>query len=385
MAPRQESAPSGPQKGKVPPGLQTLPELLESERTGLLGDVISYISRYVVMTPAQRVAVGLWVVHTHVIDAAEQTPYLAITSPEKQCGKSRLMEVLGLLTARSWYVVLPSEPVVFRTIHQSQPTLLLDETDTIFNPRSAEKHEGLRALINAGNRPGATVPRCVGNANKVQEFDVFCAKALAGIGTLPDTVADRSVPIRLARKTKKEVVERFRIREAEPAGHALRDQLEAWAEEHEEQLADARPEMPDQLSDRMQDACEPLLAIAELVGGPWLLLAREALVELCTGERLDDTESLRVRLLEDIKSIFLRTNRRSVTTKNLLRELHALAEAPWGSWYGRKLEARDLAALLKPFGVKPQNLRLKSGAIAKGYRREPLEDAWNRYAGGAEQ
>ena len=121
------------------------------------------------------------------------TPYLAITSPDRQCGKTRLMEVLELLVARPWLIELPSEAVLYRTIHGSVPTLLWDEIDTVFNTRTADKYEAQRAVLNSGNRRGVTVPRCVGSSSKVSDFNVYSAKALAGIGTLPDTVADRSL------------------------------------------------------------------------------------------------------------------------------------------------------------------------------------------------
>jgi hypothetical protein len=134
----------------------------------------------------------------------------------------------------------------------------------------------------------------------------------------------------------------------------------------------------------MQDACEPLLAIADLFGGKWPTVARRALVRLCASERLDDAESVRVRLLEDIKTIFLSTNATRMTTAKLLRALHKIPEAPWGGWYGRQLEARDLASLLKPYGVASQSLRLKSGRVVRGYKRERLEDAWKRYARGSD-
>jgi hypothetical protein len=353
--------------------------VLEPERGGLLGEVARYVRRYVVVTDAQLVAIALWVAHTHAVESAEQTPYLAITSPEKQCGKTRLLEVLKVLVARAWHVEGPSEAVVYRTIHARTPTLLLDEVDAIFNPRSADKYEGLRALINAGNRRGVTVPRCLGNTGKVVDFNVYCPKALAGIGTLPETIADRSVPIRLARRTRDESIERFRRREVEPEGHALRDRLTAWVDRNSDELAVARPSAPEELSDRMQDASEPLLAIADRAKRSWPSLARWALVELCTGERADDAETARVRLLTDIRDIFLRTKARKMSTSDLLHELAQIPEAPWASWYGRGFEDRDLAAMLRPFGVKSQSIKLKSGAVLRGYRRDPLEDAWSRY------
>jgi len=157
----------------------------------LLDDVQAFLRRYVVLTDAQATAVVLWAAHTHAIDAFEVTPFLAITSPEKRCGKTRLLDVLELLVANPWRAVMPSEAVVYRKIAADAPTLMLDETDAIFNTKNTNT-EPLRALLNAGNRRGTSVPRCVGPTQQVVNFEVFGPKALAGIGLLPDTVADRS-------------------------------------------------------------------------------------------------------------------------------------------------------------------------------------------------
>jgi hypothetical protein len=61
---------------------------------------------------------------------------------------------------------------------------------------------------------------------------VYCPKAFAGIGALPDTVADRSIPIRLQAKKKGEAVRRFLHREVKPAADALGEQITAWVAEH---------------------------------------------------------------------------------------------------------------------------------------------------------
>jgi hypothetical protein len=342
-------------------------------------DTSAFVGRYVVMSEAKRLVVALWVIHTHCVRAFEQTPYLAVTSPEKQCGKSRLLEALEMLVARPWMAVLPSEAVVYRTVHAKTPTLLLDEIDTIFNPRTADRYEGLRALLNAGHRRGARVPRCVGTKAEIVEFRTFCPKVLAGIGTLPETVADRSIPIRLERKTRGESVERFIRKRVEPGAVAIRDRIEAWADDNAGKLDGAEPAMPEQLSDRMQEGCEPLVAIADALGCGAEACA--ALVELLAAERLDDQESMRLRLLRDIRAIFdANPNRRAVYTASLLTHLYAIEEAPWATYYGRGLDARDLASLLHHYAIRSTTVRgPKDAAPAKGYRRDAFHAAWERY------
>jgi hypothetical protein len=354
-----------------------------AKRNPLIADVVAFIERYVVMSSSQVLVTALWVVHTHCAELLDQTPYLAITSPEKQCGKTRLLEVLEVLVREPWKAVLPSEAVLFRHIDQKKPTLLLDEIDTIFNPRVADRYEGHRALLNAGHRRGDKVPRCVGTKQEIREFDPFCPKALAGIGTLPDTVADRSIPIRLARRTRSEKVEAFKRRDVDPVAERLRGRIEAWGTSKEARKASAsRPTMPEELSDRMQEGCEPLIAMADALGCGQE--ARAAVIELFSGERLDEQETMRVRLLADLKAIFEQFDAdfgkrvRNVPSVQLIERLRAIEEAPWDGYYSRGIEPRDLSSLLKHYGIQPRPIKFKSGTH-KGYRRDDFADAWERY------
>jgi predicted pyridoxine 5'-phosphate oxidase superfamily flavin-nucleotide-binding protein len=346
----------------------------------LLAGVVEFVRRYVVMSQAQADAVALWTAHTHAADAAEASPYLAVTSAEKRSGKTRLLDVLELLAAKPWRVITPSEAVVFRKLDADQPTLLLDEVDAIFNPKANGNHEGLRAILNAGNRRGTSVPRCVGPNQSLRSFSVFSPKALAGIGELPETVADRSVPIRLKRRAPGEQVERFRRRDVESQAQPLRDRAQEWAESHLDTLREARPEIPDELHDRAQDAWEPLLAIADAAGRPWPERARVAATELSNGHEREE-RSLGVQLLADVRRVFNEQGAEAIATAELLRALTADEEAPWAHYHhdGSPLSARSLAGRLRRYEVSSRTVWLAGGDTAKGYKREWFEDAWERY------
>jgi len=346
----------------------------------MVGDLMMFVRRFVVMSEGKLLVVALWIIHTYGIKAFQQTPYLSVTSPERECGKSRLLEVLELLVANPWMITQPSEAVVFRQVHAKTPTLLLDEIDTIFSPKTAQYHEGLRGILDQGHRRHGKVPRFIGD--KVREFNVYCAKVLAGIGTLPDTIAGRSIPLRLERRGPGEEVESFIVRDVKPVAVALSDRIEAWIGEHLDELSEARPTMPEEISDRMQEGCEPLAAIADHLGCGQE--ARAALVELLTGERLDEQETMRLRLLRDLKEIFESRDKpgkpcRSIRSPQLLTELQMLDESPWATYYGRGLDAKDLAALLRHYGVRSKAIKFKGGEVHKGYRRDDLYAVWERY------
>ncbi len=338
-------------------------------------DVARFIARYVVLTPEQVIACALWVLHTYVLDDADITPYLAVTSAEKESGKSVLLEVLGSVAHKPWFAVRPSEAVLFRKIEKECPTLLLDEVDTIWGPKARSEDEGLRALLNAGfRRRGSTVPRCVGPTLKLRDFRTFCPKALGGIGDLPDTVASRSIPIRMERKRREDVVARWRWRDVEPIADNVRESiteamagaLGALGGSGEEYVCD----LPDELSDRAQDAWESLLAIADLAGDDWPVMARKAAVKLMA-TRIEEPP-IGTRLLGDLRECF--NGHIRISTADLIDLLAGVEDAPWGDWYGKPITGRKLASLLRPYGVTPR----KTGGW-RGYEAFDFEGAWSRY------
>ncbi len=350
----------------------------------LLDSVVAVVRRFVVLGDEQLDALALWVLHTHAIAAADTTPYLAITSPEKRSGKSRLLEVLAQLVPRAMEAANVSDAALFRALGGDNlpRTLLFDEIDAVFGKKQAQSKEELRGLINAGYRKGAVAWRCTGERmDEVRPFPVFGPKALAGIGDLPDTIADRCIPIRLRRRARGEAVERGRYKVIQAAAEPVVRAAERWARTTIETLGAANPDLPDQLTDRAQDGAEPLLAIADLAGEDWAKRARASLVALHTDRASEDEDSWGVRLLGDIRAAFGTADRLSTT--ELLDGLKEDEEAPWGGWgkTGDGLNSRGLAKLLHPFGVRSNTIRVEGAekSPAKGYKREQFEDAWSRY------
>ena len=355
---------------------------LEAEVALALGAVVDYVTRFIVLSDHQADAIALWAFHTHAFEAAEATPYLQITSAEKRSGKSRLLDVLYEVAAKAWKAVAATEAALFRVIEDRQPTVFLDEYDTIFNSKD---YEGLRAILNAGFRPGTPVARVVANGQgfQVASFEVYSPKALAGIGNLPDTIADRSIRIELKRRAAGESVERAVRRRLTELARPLREQLESSARKSLPSLVSAEPNIPDELDDRAADIWEPLLAIADLAGPDWSQRARGAAIALTRRDSSED-ESLGIALLQDIRRAFVHTTSDRMFTEQLLQTVAADEESPWVEWWNPRDPgptpgaARQLARLLRPYGIHSQNIRLGE-TQRKGYDRAQFVDAWRRY------
>ena len=146
------------------------------------------------MSEAAADACTLWCVHTYLIDAAWISPRLALTSPEKGCGKTTLLDVLARLVWRPLPAANATSSALFRVVEMQRPTLLIDEADTFLG-----ENEELRGILNSGHRRGGSVLRTVSDEHEPRQFSTYSACAIAMIGKLPATLADRSIPIDLKR------------------------------------------------------------------------------------------------------------------------------------------------------------------------------------------
>jgi hypothetical protein len=326
--------------------------------------------------PAQSVAITLWVALAHRWDQFETLMYLVITSPVKRTGKTRTFDVLEWLVPAPWRCQRPSEAVTFRRIDRDHPTLLLDEYDTIFGDRSAQ-YEGLRAIFNSGNRRGTKVSRAVakGRGFDLVDFDVFCPKALAGIGDPPDTIVDRALVIRMSRRTRGEPVERLRSRIVQALAEPIRGSLAHLMQRLE--LSGVEPAIPDELGDREADGWEPLLAIADAAGESWPARARQAATALHAAAAGDD-DSWGITLLGDARSVFSEGHVDRLWTAPLIDALATIEESPWGDIRGKPLSPTYMAKLLRPFGIRPRPVRVGT-EVQRGYMAADFADAWARY------
>lgn len=342
----------------------------------ILADVEAFVRRFCIL-PGEHayIAVTLWAAHTHFVGELETTGRLAALSPEPGSGKTRVLEVLDTLTRNPLLALDLSMSAFFRIVADQQPTVLLDEADAIFTGKSkSEGTEDLRRVINNGYRVGAVVQRVGGkDRDQVQSFPVFTPVAMAGLGSLPDTLLSRSVILRMKRRAPGERVEPWRDRLHRPVGEALGARMAEWASETGEM---PYPTLPEGVHDRDADIWEPLVMVADAAGGDWPQRARAACLAFIA-EKPQSAVSLGVRLLGDVREVWPEDSP-VMSTADLIAALGDLDEAPWADLYGEGLKPRKLAQLLGEYGAKSTDVRTPFG-VRKGYRREDLWDAWHRY------
>ncbi|HEX6498987.1 MAG TPA: DUF3631 domain-containing protein [Micromonosporaceae bacterium] len=341
----------------------------------LLDGLRAALVRYIAFpTPEAADALTLWIAATHGQDAWEHAPRCAVVSPEKRCGKSRVMDVAEATCRKSLVTVNISPAALVREVtDEDPPTLFIDEADTIFGPKAGDAHEDLRGIVNSGHQRGRPYIRYDITTRSNEHLATFAMAMLAGIGDLPDTIMDRSIVVRMRRRAPGEKVAPYRTRRDRPALHQLRDKLTDWIQPNIKHLTDAEPNMP--VEDRAADTWEPLVAVADLAGGQWPKRARRAALKLTSEEHASDAEaSLGARLLADIRDTFAGMPHVGfLPSAEVVTRLHKIEDAPWRE---TDLTARGLAMKLKPYGIKPSH---NSAKTARGYHLDDFADAFARY------
>jgi len=259
---------------------------------------------------------------------------------------------------------------VYRAIEAFKPALVMDEADTYL-----PDNEPLRGVVNSGHtKAGSFVIRCDGDDNKPVRFSTWCPKAIAMIGTPPDTIQDRSITVSLRRKLPDEKTEPHGDEHTEDF-RRLRSMILRWVDDNESALRLASPERLNTLNDRQADNWRPLLAIATVAGCE--KEAREA--ALLTMEAQQDELPAKIQLLQDIRAIFEDSGMDRISSAALVRGLVDLEDRPWVEWKrGKPLTQATLARMLRPFCVHSKQIRTGS-ENGKGYIRADFDDVFTRY------
>jgi len=308
----------------------------------LIDQLYTTVLRHVAMAEPSAVTVALWVLFAHAHEAFQVSPLLALISPEKRCGKTTTLTLLGALVPNPLPAANITAAALFRAVQRFRPTLLVDEADSFLRDR-----EELRGVLNSGHhRAGAAVVRTVGDDYEPRVFSTWCPKAVALIGLLPTTLEDRSLVIRMRRRRPDENLEALRLDrpgEWEP----LRRKCARWVADNADVIRELDPAVPTELHDRAADNWRPLLAVADVAGWVWPQKAREAARALLSEVVEDDTPG--VLVLADLRQLFNERSADRLPSADVVEVLGRREDRPWSEWrHGRPITATQLARLLRP-------------------------------------
>lgn len=341
----------------------------------LLDEIAETIRRFVVLPAHAAHAIALWCLWTYCYESMFYAPLLEITSPTKRCGKTTLLSVIAHMVCTPLPTSNISPAAVFRCIEKFKPCLLVDEADSFMR-----QDTDLRNVLNSGHtRSNAVVVRCAGDDHEPRRYNTFCPKAIALNGGLPSTVRDRSITVPLRRKTAGDEVQRFQQHLFERPARAFREKSMRWGKDHRSELENSQADTPERLNDRQRDNWFPLLAIADLADAHWPEQAWQSALLLSGTLDEGETEDS-VQLLADLREIFGESaSDGRMATEEIVRSLGQMDDRPWPEFKnGRPITARQLASMLKPFGIMPKTLRLP-GKVLKGYEAKAFELSWQAY------
>jgi putative DNA primase/helicase len=368
----------------------------------LLAEIETVIKRHVVLSDAAATALAAWVLHTYVYELRDTVAYVAIESPEKRCGKTTLLSVLAAMANKPLIAANVTVGALFRAIDTCRPTLLIDEADTFLAGSST-----MRGIINSGNtwrtafvlrlskskshqsrdREGAEgknptqaapSPSSLNGADSgLQRYSCWCPKVIAMIGKVPDTIADRSIIVPMARK----LVTEIRAPLAELNTASIKAKCMRFALDAGPNVARHEKIRGDGLNDRAADTFDPLYVIARMAGEGWEQKLHAAALALSPGA---GSKSAAAELLLDIHSIFILTGKKKMFTRTLLeilREDDFAMKATALNYLA--LDECRLSEILRPYGVKSSTIRIGKD-VSRGYAAEDIADALARYVPKAE-
>src|SRR5450759_3813432 len=342
----------------------------------LLSEVSDTIQRFIVLDVEQAHAAALWIACTCCAEVVEVAPLAIITAPEKACGKSQLLALMGLMVSKPLPASSSTAAGLFRAVELWKPTVLIDEADTFIR-----ENEELKGLINAGHTRGnAYVSRVGFDSHEPRLFTVWGAKAFAGIALekhLSDATMSRAIVFELRRKLTHESVSRLRHANAN-LFEGIAAKLARFAADYSKQVRLARPILPEALGDRAQDNWEPLLAIAMCAGDEWLTRATAAALKLSGAG--DKTVSTGNELLADIQHVFESKRVDKISTADLITALISDDEKSWATYNrGRPISAKQISNRLAGYGIRSKNMRVVGYGVCRGFEISQFENTFARY------
>jgi hypothetical protein len=353
----------------------------------LMRKVVAMLGRYISAADHVLDVCALWVLHCWAIAEFYTTGRLIIESPEPECGKSTLLDMLAYTLDDPVSDVSITGAAVTRILQQRTTTFLLDECDKNIGRKDADQNETFALLLsiaNKGYRRGATRTVCMPPKWEPVSLPTFAPMAFAGLNsTLDKAFRTRAIHVWLDRDEPEEEFEWGEEIEAEFLD--LRDAIRDWVDRHRDAIKAtkiAKNDRPAGLKARAAEVWLPLFRIAVVVGGNWPDRVEAAFDELGAKSRHHQQRDLSVKLLDAAWAAPWVTieGEERIHTEDLLALLNT-AEESWSTWNdGEGIRAYEFTRHVVDHFHLHRSQQMRIGEKnRKGYKRDWFRDAHERY------
>jgi putative DNA primase/helicase len=339
----------------------------------LLEETMTQLRRFIVIPDddaAVAIAIVLWVAFAWLIEITEKSPRLKITSPKAGNAKTRVCTWIGLLTSRACTVNNPTGPVLYRLVDHLKPTLIVDEADDLFKGRP-----DIVRVFNTGYDFGKKIPR-MDRGHIMREFDPFCAMVVAGNNpVMTETQLERCISVKVWPKLKDQKVDALNTREIDERLVSLQRKWARWRDDNAATIKVAKPAMPDRFFSRLEDNWRLQFATADLAGGNWPKIARNAAIKLSREQSKPGTLE---RLLTTLYELFA-SHGPAHTVSEIQTLLAADQESEWADFNGpnRPISKTQIGRILGHVDIESGFLHPRGQRKpTRGYRVEWFKKAF---------
>lgn len=337
----------------------------------------------------EAILLANYVVSTYFYKQFNFSGYIHIYSPEPECGKSTLLDVLKELVFNPLDMTMPTN-AIYRIIDSNEGTMMFDEIDKL----DVENRPELMGVLNVGfSKRGAKVPKLVGASFTPKWFNVYCPKVICGIGqdAISDALRKRSFPIGLQRATVQEI-EMFNLdlpEISEQFEYGVTLQLNQFKDEVDEEnnpfwtiedyVKCIRILRVTNTNSRAIDIGAPLLTIATMGNLDWALDTLNAINEITSKNYIDNDQSWQIELLMLCRTIMREQATDKIFSNDLAVKVNDFLENRFVNWNkGNGINQNQVANGLKRYEIYPKQMRIGTDN-KRGYDFNDMLDAFAKY------
>jgi hypothetical protein len=203
-----------------------------------------------------------WIIGTYLYDLFPCYGYILLTS-QKASGKSKLLNIIGLLSRNSVSVSSPSESVLFRMINGNRITLLIDDFETFKND---ERTNYLLQILKIGIDQEGGIPRNEKYKDTYipKKFNCYCPKVITNTTSLDQVTISRCITINLLPTATDKG--KIRPNKKDPLWQSIRDDCHILIMENFQEILEIyNTEDFGELNSRELDTTKGLLAVAKFL------------------------------------------------------------------------------------------------------------------------